>query len=86
MIGAGGTGGRSGLARKLLERGREPFVHLAGQVPRGDGDHAAADAALRGAKRWILEMALPNVPAEFRSSFLERNVVNAWVLRATQRA
>ena len=62
------------------------YWQVAAMALRDDGDHSAADAALRSAKRWIVEVALPNVPAEFHSSFLERNAVNAWILRAPQRA
>jgi tetratricopeptide (TPR) repeat protein len=49
------------------------------------GDAAAADAALRRGVHWINEVALPNVPAEFRDSFLNRNLTNRALVTAASR-
>ncbi len=45
----------------------------------------AADAALRDGFEWIAQRALPQVPAEFRDSFLNRNPVNRDLLAAARR-
>jgi hypothetical protein len=49
------------------------------------GDAPAAREALASGRRWILETALPHVPAEFRDSFLHRNLINRELLAAAQR-
>ena len=48
-------------------------------------DPAAARAALGAGKAWIVETALPQVPAEFRDSFLRRNPLNRQLLAAAGR-
>jgi hypothetical protein len=49
------------------------------------GDSVAAQAALERARSWIHDVALPNVPDEFKDSFLQRNPVNRAVLTAPGR-
>lgn len=49
------------------------------------GDAAAAREALQHALHWIETTALPNVPAEFRDSFLNRNPINRAVVAASRR-
>jgi len=49
----------------------------------GDGE-AAADAIQRGVD-WIQRTALPNVPDEFKDSFLNRNPVNRSILTTASR-
>ncbi|MCG3189465.1 MAG: hypothetical protein LKCHEGNO_01846 [Burkholderiaceae bacterium] len=58
---------------------------IAAQVfdANGDGDHSLL-ALARGAQ-WVRRVALPNVPAEFRDSFLQRNPVNRALLAAADR-
>jgi hypothetical protein len=48
------------------------------------GDGAAAAEAL-GAASWIQRTALPNVPDEFKDSFLNRNPVNRSILTTASR-
>lgn len=45
----------------------------------------AARQALRHALHWIETTVLPNVPAEFRDSFLNRNPINRAVVAASRR-
>jgi len=58
---------------------------IAAQVfdANGDGDHSLL-ALARGAQ-WVRRVALPNVPEEFRDSFLQRNPVNRVLLAAADR-
>jgi tetratricopeptide (TPR) repeat protein len=58
---------------------------IAAQVfdANGDGDHSLL-ALARGAQ-WVRRVALPNVPEEFRDSFLSRNPVNRALLAAADR-
>jgi DNA-binding SARP family transcriptional activator len=58
---------------------------IAAQVfdANGDGDHCLL-ALARGAQ-WVRRVALPNVPEEFRDSFLTRNPVNRALLAAADR-
>ena len=58
---------------------------IAAQVfdANGDGDHSLM-ALARGAQ-WVRRVALPNVPEEFRDSFLQRNAVNRALLAAADR-
>ncbi|MFI4931329.1 MAG: hypothetical protein ACHP83_13890 [Burkholderiales bacterium] len=58
---------------------------IAAQVfdANGDGDHSLL-ALARGAQ-WVRRVALPNVPDEFRESFLTRNPVNRVLLAAADR-
>ena len=49
------------------------------------GEAPAAREALARGRDWILETALPNVPAEFRDSFLHRNPLNRDLLAAARR-
>ncbi len=49
------------------------------------GDRSAALDALARATNWVCEVALPNVPDEFRDGFLHRNPVNLAVLGAASR-
>jgi DNA-binding SARP family transcriptional activator len=53
-------------------------------VLRAAGDTGPADEALRRARRWVLETALPEVPEPFRDSFLHRNEVNRALLAAAR--
>jgi DNA-binding SARP family transcriptional activator len=58
---------------------------IAAQAFEAAGEaHAAAAAAARGAA-WVQRTALPNVPDEFRDSFLNRNPVNRALLAAAAR-
>ena len=59
---------------------------IAAQVfdANGDGDHSLL-ALARGAQ-WVRRVALPNVPEEFRDSFLQRNPVNRALLAAADRS
>ncbi|MEO7338151.1 MAG: hypothetical protein ABIV63_16380 [Caldimonas sp.] len=50
----------------------------------GDGDDALM-ALARGAQ-WVRRVALPQVPDEFRASFLHRNPTNRALLAAADRA
>jgi DNA-binding SARP family transcriptional activator/tetratricopeptide (TPR) repeat protein len=50
------------------------------QVFAEAGDAGSAHIALERARRWILDQALPCVPAAYRDSFLHRNPVNRDVL------
>ena len=58
---------------------------LASQVfeASGDGDHALM--ALAQGAQWVRRTALPQVPDEFRDSFLQRNPVNRALLAAADR-
>jgi len=58
---------------------------VAYQVFEAAGDAAASHQALRGAVRWIEDTALPQVPAAFRESFLQRNPVNRTLLTTAGR-
>jgi DNA-binding SARP family transcriptional activator len=49
------------------------------------GDSSAALDALRTARDWVTGQALPNVPEEFRDSFLHRNPVNRSILTTAGR-
>jgi len=59
---------------------------IAAQVfdANGDGDHSLL-ALARGAQ-WVRRVALPQVPEEFRDSFLQRNPVNRALLAAADRS
>jgi hypothetical protein len=48
----------------------------------GRGDEA--DSALHSGAEWVMFKALPNVPPEFRDSFLNRNPVNRALLEAAR--
>jgi hypothetical protein len=58
---------------------------IAAQVfdANGDGDEALM-ALARGAQ-WVRRVALPQVPEEFRDSFLQRNAANRALLAAADR-
>ncbi|HEY5321725.1 MAG TPA: AAA family ATPase [Caldimonas sp.] len=58
---------------------------LAAQVfeASADGDHALM--ALAHGAQWVRRVALPNVPEEFRDSFMQRNPVNRALLAAADR-
>lgn len=91
---------RSGQAQRAAEHARRiidgcqrwtpttfeasEYGWIASLALREAGDDAAADAALLSAARWIRDVALPKVPSPFRSSFLDRNPVNRFVLLAVQ--
>lgn len=80
---------------------REPPAHLDGvrsadnyaaeawwiahEVFAADGDTRAAVEALRRAVDWIQRTALPNVPDEFKDSFLSLNPVNRSILTTASR-
>jgi DNA-binding SARP family transcriptional activator/tetratricopeptide (TPR) repeat protein len=51
----------------------------------GVGAPEAAGQALASGHRWIVQCALPNVPAPFRESFLHRNAINRDLLAAAGR-
>lgn len=55
------------------------------EVHSACGDRAAATTALARAVDWINGVALPNVPDEFKDSFLSRNAVNRAILTAASR-
>ena len=58
---------------------------LAAQVFDAAGDSARALLALAQGTDWIRRVALPNVPEEFRDSFLSRNPANRALLAAADR-
>ncbi len=91
---AGDVRHAAGLALELMSHceHRAPVVFdapeygwVASQALREAGDEEGASRALRVAMHWIHTVALPNVPPEFRSSFLERNPVNRALALAAQR-
>ena len=59
---------------------------LAAQVFEASGDGDRSLMALAEGARWVRRVALPNVPDEFRASFLERNPTNRALLAAADRA
>ena len=58
---------------------------LAAQVFDAAGDSAQALMALAQGTDWVRRVALPNVPEEFRDSFLSRNPANRALLAAADR-
>jgi DNA-binding SARP family transcriptional activator len=90
--------GEASLAAASL---REPPAHLDGVRPAdnyaadawwiayevftADGDAKAALEALRRAVDWVQHAALPNVPAEFKDSFLSLNPINRSILTTASR-
>ncbi|MEP7301010.1 MAG: AAA family ATPase [Caldimonas sp.] len=58
---------------------------LAAQVFEASGDGDQALLALARGAEWVRRVALPNVPAEFRESFLARNPSNRALLAAADR-
>ena len=58
---------------------------LAAQVFDAAGDSAQALLALAQGTDWVRRVALPNVPEEFRDSFLSRNPANRALLGAADR-
>lgn len=58
---------------------------IAYEVFAADGDGRAALEALRRAVDWIRHTAVPNVPEEFRDSFLNLNPVNRALLTTASR-
>ena len=58
---------------------------LAAQVFDAAGDSAQALLALAQGTDWVRRVALPNVPDEFRDSFLSRNPANRALLAAADR-
>jgi len=74
----------------LLDEGYVPdFVYtpeawlVAGQALQRAGDAARAQAALAAGQHWVRSVALPQVPAPFIDSFLQRNPVNRALLAAS---
>jgi tetratricopeptide (TPR) repeat protein len=57
---------------------------IAAQAFKAAGDEQAFESALRRATDWIHQTALPQVPAEFKDSFLHRNPINRAVLTAVR--
>jgi len=55
---------------------------VAGQALQQAGDTAGAQAALAAGQQWVRSVALPQVPAPFIESFLQRNPVNRALLVA----
>jgi tetratricopeptide (TPR) repeat protein len=58
---------------------------LAAQVFEAAGDGDQALIALGRGAHWVRHVALPNVPPEFRESFLQRNPTNRALLAAADR-
>ena len=58
---------------------------LAAQVFEASGDGNQALMALAQGALWVRRTALPNVPAAFRESFLQRNPTNRALLAAADR-
>ena len=58
---------------------------LAAQVFEVSGDGDQALMALAQGAQWVRRVALPNVPEEFRESFLQRNPTNRALLAAADR-
>jgi len=58
---------------------------LASQVFEASGDGDQALMALAHGAQWVRRVALPNVPAEFRESFTQRNPTNRALLAAADR-
>jgi len=58
---------------------------IAFEVFEANHETAAGTAALKRGFDWIHETALPNVPDEFRDSFLDRNPVNRAILTTATR-
>ena len=58
---------------------------LAAQVFDAAGDRAQALLALAQGTDWVRRVALPNVPDEYRDSFLQRNPANRALLAAANR-
>jgi len=58
---------------------------LAAQVFEASGDGDEALMALAHGAQWVRRVALPNVPEEFRDSFMQRNPVNRALLAAADR-
>jgi tetratricopeptide (TPR) repeat protein len=92
---------RAGEVRLAAASMREAPAHLDGVRPAdnypadagwtayevfaADGDTKAAVEALRRAVDWIERSALPNVPDEFKDSFLSFNPVNRSILTTASR-
>lgn len=93
---------RAGDVRAALARAKELVAVYDGWEPNGiyapeawliaaqalavGGDAQGAAAARARGVAWVREVALPNVPEEFRDSFLRRNPVNRALLAAHARA
>ena len=58
---------------------------LAAQVFETSGDGDQALMALAHGAQWVRRVALPNVPEEFRDSFMQRNPTNRALLAAADR-
>jgi DNA-binding SARP family transcriptional activator/tetratricopeptide (TPR) repeat protein len=58
---------------------------LATQVFEANGDSDQALMALARGAQWVRRIALPNVPDEFRESFIHRNTTNRALLAAADR-
>ncbi len=91
---AGRSADAATLARQIMAEfeDKPPIVRyppeywwIAHQALAAAGDDAGAAQALRRAVAWIREVALSNVPDEFRDGFLHRNPVNRAVLAAASR-
>ena len=59
---------------------------LAAQVFEASGDGDQALMALAHGAQWVRRVALPNVPEEFRDSFMQRNPINRALLAAADRS
>ena len=59
---------------------------LAAQVFEASGDGDEALMALAHGAQWVRRVALPNVPEEFRDSFMQRNPINRALLAAADRS
>ena len=92
MLGQGEEAARE--ARRLVGPMRSSPYAVASYVPAAwwqisealfaVGELTEAREAWTAARHWIVEYALPNVPAEFQDSFLSRNPINAAILAAAR--
>lgn len=87
----------AGVARAVLQRweadGPSPSLYppevwwlVSRALDTDPGDAATAREVLQRARHWIVELVLPQLPSAFRASFVERNAVNAAVLRSSRPA
>jgi tetratricopeptide (TPR) repeat protein len=61
------------------------YMSIAGKALAAAGDDKSASEARSTAIRWIRDVALPNVPAEFKDSFVHRNPINRDLLTRADR-
>lgn len=94
LLRAGAVTEASAMARKAQATAAQsiPWTVYPGEIQLwafealdAAGDRDAAVAALRAGVDWITHEALPNVPDEFRDSFLNRNAANRGLLTTASR-